>query len=126
MDIFELVNNNNLSKAEAVIVSGEKFYIRRLNANDRDVMEEQWLSFRDTRKAGEVGGLRGFTVAFCLSDKDGNKTYDSGFSKTPKKEFLDVVERMSELPIEYINSLWNKAAHLNKMTSDDVEELEKN
>lgn len=125
MDIFELGRSVSKDSLRSVKIEGSEFWIKELNANERDIMEIQWLSYRDKRE-GNVGGIRAFTVAFCLCDKDGKCLYDSGNDRSPTKEFKQTVEKMSGLPIRVIQPLWNTASKLNKMTEDDVEELEKN
>ena len=125
MDIFQLAEKRKLSKCESVTVEGEEFFVKRLDAGERDIMEEQWLAFKEMR-GSRIGGIRGFTVAFSLCDSQGNRTYDSGTTRRPEQTFVDVVERLMSTPLEFINPLWNKSASINKMTQEDVEELEKN
>lgn len=114
--IFDLLTTE---KCEPV---GE-FFIRYLSALERDKFEEHWQKYRQNKNT--VFGIRGFMVAFCLSDAEGNPEFNSGDGESPTNEFVETANKIGSIPAANIQPLFSKAMEINGFSKNDVEELEK-
>lgn len=119
MELFEL----KPVAAKKVVVNEQPFFVKSLTALERDYFEQQWGEYK---ASDSVCGIRAFLVAFCLCDKDGKQTNDSGKESKAKQDFLQIVEKLNNTPAKYIQPVFNAASELNGFSSTDVEELEKN
>jgi hypothetical protein len=117
--IFDLIT---AEKTVEVLVDGKTFYLKILSGFERDVFESQWLSFK---QEDSVIGIRAFMVAFCLSDVEGVKTFDSGEGSEATEEFLDCVKQVGDIPAGKLQPLFNAAMEKNGFSDEEVTELEK-
>lgn len=119
MSIFELITDE---KCESVTTGGKQFYVRYIDALERDRFEQQWQNY----KAGDsVIGIRAFLVAFCLCDAEGNKEFDSGDKAKASKEFCDAVVKIGTIKAQLLQPVFNLAMEINGFSEGDVDDLEK-
>ncbi len=120
MSIFDLDAGEGVSEVKV----GEKvFFIKHLNALERDKFEQQWLKVKPD---DSVIGIRAFAAVFCLCSKDGKLSHPSGGKVTPNKEFLEAVEHANKTPAGMLSKLSDVALEVNGFSKSDVDELEKN
>ena len=117
--IFEL---DSSSPSKEISIDGRSFFVKVLNAFERDVFESQWLK---VKQADSVIGIRAFMVAFCLCDSDGKKEFDSGEQAEPCQEFKEAVEKIGNLPAGKVQPLFSAAMTVNGCSDEGVDELEK-
>jgi hypothetical protein len=117
--IFDLIGTNPCTKTT---VDGKEFFTKTLSGFERDVFEAQWL---DYKQDDSVIGIRAFMVAFCLCDSDGKRTFNSGDSQNPRKDFLEAVEKIGEIPASKLQPLFLEAMNQNGFSDAEVIELEK-
>ena len=107
MSLFDLAKK---FQPKAVTVEGESFYVARLSALQKDRFDLQYGAFQ---KVNGGVGLRGFLTAFCLCEKDGKPTYDSGSKSEASESFLKHVESVCALPLALVDPLFEAACDIN-------------
>lgn len=122
MSIFDVSAN---AETTAVSSGGKEWHVKHLTALDRDRFELQWMNYRKAQ-GDSVQGIRAFVTVFCLCDKDGNHLHPSGNGDKASGEFLKAVAHANSLSSEFISPLSDVAFRVNKLTKQDVEELEGN
>ena len=107
MSLFDLAKK---FQPKTVVVEGESFYVARLSALQKDRFDLQYGAFQ---KINGGVGLRGFLTAFCLCEKDGKPTYDSGSKSEANEAFLKHVQSVCELPLALVEPLFEAACDIN-------------
>lgn len=95
---------------EPVEIKGETYHVIRMSALEKGKFD---LHYSPYQKSVGGAGLRGFLTVWCLCDEHGEKTYSSGESDEPTKEFLDTVAKYNSLPLEVVEPAFEKACEIN-------------
>ena len=88
-----------------------KAHLNDASATSEDLERRQALK-EEYDRAGFVI-LRGFLTAFCLCEKDGKPTYDSGSKSEANEAFLKHVQSVCELPLALVEPLFEAACDIN-------------
>lgn len=91
---------------------GGSVWVREMAAAERD----QWEGTMVSRQGAErFKNLRALVVCLTVCDADGKRLFTDG-----------EIEQVGKLPVSGIDRVFEAASKLNRLTKQDVEELEKN
>lgn len=91
---------------------GGSVFIKVMSVGERDRYENEWQHARGH------GGYQNFSTKFlirCICEEDGTLLFTDAD-----------IEKLKNLPADAMRHLWDEAMSLNKLKSEDVEELAKN
>jgi hypothetical protein len=93
---------------EPVVIRGEKYFVRALTVGEKDKWE------LENGKEGATS-MRARLVVATVCDESGAPVFKAGD-----------VHRLADYPVSVVEPLVDAALKLNRITKEDVEELEKN
>lgn len=101
-------------KTETVKVPewGGEVRVRMMTAADRDVYEQRLFQ---SREGGTIKNIRATLAAMCLVDDEGGRMFNE-----------DDIEILGRKSASALNRVFEAAQRLNRITDDDLEELQGN
>lgn len=102
-------------------------FVSELTPNERDLMEMQWVNFNTS---GSNVGFRAYVVAWCLSDENNNRVFDSGQDEEQLnadfvKHLKDIGNGETGMSLSLISKLYDVAAAASGISGEDQKEMEK-
>lgn len=97
--------------SEPVRFAGQDVHVRTMTGLERDAFETLYL---ESKTEGRPN-IRGAMAAFTVVDENGVRVFEDGDA-----------EKLGRLPAAELDAVFSIAQRLNKITDDDVKELEGN